>query len=94
MKPNNEFKQYVSKLRYVEAVEVDSTWQEFLNKEQGYTSVNIGDFYVKQCDGSFIVLTKERFHRLFEEESTVSSVVLKDLGDSINIPGDLFEKDK
>lgn len=61
------FKRYVAKLRHVEAIIVDEKWHEFLRKEQGYTSVNIGDYYVKQCDGSYIVLTAERFHRLFEE---------------------------
>lgn len=61
------FKRYVAKLRHVEAIIVDEKWHEFLRKEQGYTSVNIGDYYVKQCDGNYIVLTAERFHRLFEE---------------------------
>lgn len=61
------FKKYIAKLRYVEAVLIDEKWHDFLRKEQGYTSVNIGDYYVKQCDGSYIVLTAERFHRLFEE---------------------------
>lgn len=61
------FKRYVAKLRHVEAIIIDEKWHEFLRKEQGYTSVNIGDYYVKQYDGSYIVLTAERFHRLFEE---------------------------
>lgn len=61
------FKRYVAKLRHVEAIIINEKWHEFLRKEQGYTSVNIGDYYVKQCDGSYIVLTAERFHRLFEE---------------------------
>jgi hypothetical protein len=64
----SEFKRYISKLRYVEAVKVDEKWHDFLRKEQGYSSVNIGDYYVKQCDGNYIVLTAERFTRLFEEE--------------------------
>lgn len=64
---NSLFKKYIAKLRYVDAVKIDEKWHDFLRKEQGYTSVNIGDYYVKQCDGSYIVLTSERFHRLFEE---------------------------
>lgn len=62
----NEFKRYISKLRYVEAVQVDEKWAEFLRKEHGYTSVKVGDYYVKQCDGNYIVLTDDRFNRLFE----------------------------
>ena len=82
MQNNNDlFKRYIAKLRYVEAVEVDEKWHDFLRKEQGYTSVNIGDYYVKQCDGTYIVLTPERFHRLFEE---INKDYLKEANDALD----------
>jgi hypothetical protein len=69
MRDTCNFTKYVSKVRYVHAIEIDKSWLQFLTSEKGHTGLNIGDYYVKQDDGNFIVLSKQRFERLFEIES-------------------------
>jgi hypothetical protein len=70
MQDTCNFTKYVSKVRYVHAIEIDKSWLQFLTSEKGYTGLNVGDYYVKQDDGNFIVLSKQRFERLFEIESS------------------------
>ena len=67
---------------------------DFLRKEQGYTSVNIGDYYVKQCDGNYIVLTAERFNRLFEEINDLNDLLVNACKIANETLGDEVEKDK
>lgn len=63
---DGRYQSFVAKLREVLAVELDAEDCQFLQQEHGYKSPHVGDFFVQQCDGTFILLSKERFERLYE----------------------------
>lgn len=59
-------KPYRMKVYDIQAIEIDTQWLQWLTKEHGYTSVNLGDYYVIGIDGAKQVIPKVQFERLFE----------------------------
>lgn len=50
----------------IKAVEIDGDWLQFLKKERGFKTLNIGDYYLIGIDGAEWVLPTKQFNRLFE----------------------------
>lgn len=65
-----EPKTYIRKPEILKAVQIDTGWREVLI-EQGFTNVNIGDYYIDDCAAGFSIMRKESFENMFIEVAPV-----------------------